>query len=132
MRDGGGLAAFRGWADKLEDWGDAIAWSLGAEVGERQLGQSEEADELIHGKPEKITAAVKNLRDFQKAFGLVGGGLKKLDSGNWRGEAADTFRSKFQALPTRRSRSTEQETRCPATAGSDSTALHGNILSFEG
>ncbi|MFD3749227.1 putative T7SS-secreted protein [Streptomyces cyaneofuscatus] len=89
-----------GWADKVEDWGDATASSLGAEVGEKQLGQSEEADELIHGKPEKITAAVKNLRDFQKAFDLVGGGLKKLDSGNWRGEAADTFRSKFQALPT--------------------------------
>ncbi|WP_225994700.1 putative T7SS-secreted protein [Streptomyces arboris] len=88
------------WADKVEDWGDATASSLGAEVGEKQLGQSEEADELIHGKPEKITAAVKNLRDFQKAFDLVGGGLKKLDSGNWRGEAADTFRSKFQALPT--------------------------------
>ncbi|MFF6904915.1 putative T7SS-secreted protein [Streptomyces sp. NPDC012389] len=88
------------WADKVEDWGDATASSLGAEVGEKQLGQSEEADELIHGKPEKITAAVKNLRDFQKAFGLVGGGLKKLDSGHWRGEAADTFRSKFQALPT--------------------------------
>ncbi|MFJ4967673.1 putative T7SS-secreted protein [Streptomyces sp. NPDC088755] len=89
-----------GWADKVEDWGNATASSLGAEVGEKQLGQSEEADELIHGKPEKITAAVKNLRDFQKAFDLVGGGLKKLDSGNWRGEAADTFRSKFQALPT--------------------------------
>ncbi|WP_145497666.1 putative T7SS-secreted protein [Streptomyces sp. CFMR 7] len=88
------------WADKVEDWGDAAASSLGAEVGEKQLGQSEEADELIHGKPEKITAAVKNLRDFQKAFGLVGGGLKKLDSGHWRGEAADSFRSRFQALPT--------------------------------
>ncbi len=88
------------WADKVEDWGDATASSLGAEVGEKQLGQSEEADELIHGKPEKITAAVKNLRDFQKAFGLVGGGLKKLDSGHWRGEAADSFRSRFQALPT--------------------------------
>ncbi|WP_405399465.1 putative T7SS-secreted protein [Streptomyces microflavus] len=89
-----------GWADKVEDWGDETASSLGAEVGEKQLGQSEEADELIHGKPEKITAAVKNLRDFQKAFDLVGGGLKKLDSGHWRGEAADTFRTKFQALPT--------------------------------
>jgi len=88
------------WADNVEDWGDETASSLGAEVGEKQLGQSEEADELIHGKPEKITAAVKNLRDFQKAFDLVGGGLKKLDSGHWRGEAADTFRSKFQALPT--------------------------------
>ncbi|MEU2347063.1 putative T7SS-secreted protein, partial [Streptomyces sp. NPDC013082] len=88
------------WADKVEDWGDETASSLGADVGEQQLGRTEEADELIHGRPEKISAAVKNLRDFQKAFDLVGGGMKKLDSGHWRGEAADAFRAKFQTLPT--------------------------------
>ncbi|MFC8642193.1 putative T7SS-secreted protein [[Kitasatospora] papulosa] len=88
------------WADKVEDWGDETASSLGAEVGEQQLGQTEEANELIHGRPEKISAAVKNLRDFQKAFDLVGGGMKKLDSGHWKGEAADAFRAKFQTLPT--------------------------------
>ncbi|GGT34555.1 hypothetical protein GCM10010207_38250 [Streptomyces atratus] len=43
---------------------------------------------------------MKNLRDFQKAFDLVGGGMKKLDSGHWKGEAADAFREKFQTLPT--------------------------------
>ncbi|MFE5936934.1 putative T7SS-secreted protein [Streptomyces sp. NPDC056470] len=88
------------WADAVEDWGDETASALGAEVGEQQLGQTEEADELIHGKPEKIAAAVKNLRDFQKAFDLVGGGMKKLDAGHWRGEAANAFREKFQTLPT--------------------------------
>ncbi|WPW29425.1 polymorphic toxin type 30 domain-containing protein [Streptomyces atratus] len=88
------------WADAVEDWGDETASSLGAEVGEKQLGQTEEANELIHGRPEKISAAVKNLRDFQKAFDLVGGGMKKLDSGHWKGEAADAFREKFQTLPT--------------------------------
>ncbi|MFC9243519.1 putative T7SS-secreted protein [Streptomyces sp. NPDC057136] len=88
------------WADSVEDWGDKTASSLGAEVGEQQLGQSEEANELIHGRPEKIAAAVKNLRDFQKAFDLVGGGMKRLDSGHWKGVAADTFREKFQTLPT--------------------------------
>ncbi|MET9768630.1 putative T7SS-secreted protein [Streptomyces sp. NPDC006415] len=88
------------WADKVEDWGDETASTLGAEVGEQQLGQSEEANELIHGRPEKITATIKNLRDFQKAFDLVGGGMKKLDSAHWRGEAAETFRAKFQTLPT--------------------------------
>ncbi|MFG2630958.1 putative T7SS-secreted protein [Streptomyces sp. NPDC048473] len=88
------------WADKVEDWGDETASSLGADVREQQLGQTEEANELIHGRPEKISAAVKNLRDFQKAFDLVGGGMKKLDSGHWKGEAADAFRAKFQTLPT--------------------------------
>ncbi|MFI1187335.1 putative T7SS-secreted protein [Streptomyces californicus] len=88
------------WADKVEDWGDKTASSLGAEVGEKQLGQTDEANELIHGRPEKITATVKNLRDFQRAFDLVGAGMKKLDSGHWRGEAADAFRAKFSTLPT--------------------------------
>ncbi|MFI9119354.1 putative T7SS-secreted protein [Streptomyces bikiniensis] len=88
------------WADSVEDWGDETASSLGARVGEQQLGQTEEADELVHGKPEKIAAAVKNLRDFQRAFDLVGGGMRKLDAGHWKGEAAEAFRKKFQTLPT--------------------------------
>ncbi|MEU3480423.1 putative T7SS-secreted protein [Streptomyces sp. NPDC033754] len=90
----------RDWADAVEDWGDQTASSLGAQVGEQQLGQTEDADELVHGKPEKIAEAVKNLRDFQRAFDLVGSGMKQLDSGHWKGEAADAFREKFQTLPT--------------------------------
>ncbi|WP_314615640.1 putative T7SS-secreted protein [Streptomyces stackebrandtii] len=90
----------RDWADAVEDWGDQTASSLGAQVGEQQLGQTEDADELVHGKPEKIAEAVKSLRDFQRAFDLVGSGMKQLDSGHWKGEAADAFREKFQTLPT--------------------------------
>ncbi|MEV4944366.1 putative T7SS-secreted protein [Streptomyces sp. NPDC053755] len=89
-----------GIAEVVEDWGDDTASSLGAEVGEKQLGQTEEANELIHGKPERIAAAVKNLRDFQRAFDLVGGGMKKLDPSHWKGEAANAFREKFRTLPT--------------------------------
>ncbi|MEU2505173.1 putative T7SS-secreted protein [Streptomyces sp. NPDC007863] len=88
------------WADAVEDWGDETASSLGAQVGEQQLGQTEEAEELIHGKPAEIAATVKNLRDFRKAFDLVGGGMRKLDAAQWKGEAADAFRAKFQTLPT--------------------------------
>lgn len=88
------------WADAVEDWGDKTASSLGAEVGEQQLGQTEEPDELIHGNPGKITATVKNLRDFQQSFDLVGAGMKKLDSEHWKGEAANSFREHFQTLPT--------------------------------
>ncbi|MER5884152.1 putative T7SS-secreted protein [Streptomyces sp. NPDC001941] len=88
------------WADAVEDWGDQTASSLGAEVGEQQLGETEEANELIHGNPERITATVRNLRDFQKAFDLVGSGMKRLDAAHWKGEAADSFREKFQTLPT--------------------------------
>ncbi|MGW7431119.1 putative T7SS-secreted protein [Streptomyces sp. NPDC054861] len=87
-------------AEVVEDWGDETASSLGAEVGEKQLGQTEEANELIHGKPEKIAETVKNLRDFRRAFDLVGGGMKRLDPSHWKGEAANAFREKFQTLPT--------------------------------
>ncbi|WP_330334434.1 DUF6531 domain-containing protein [Streptomyces sp. NBC_00536] len=89
-----------GWADAVEDWGDETASSLGAEIGEQQLGQTEEANELVHGNPGKIAATVKNLRDFHQAFDLVGAGMKSLDSEHWKGEAATSFREHFQTLPT--------------------------------
>ncbi|MEU2547047.1 putative T7SS-secreted protein [Streptomyces roseolus] len=88
------------WADAVEDWGDETASSLGAQVGEQQLGQTEQADELVHGKPAEIAATVKNLRDFQRAFDLVGAGMRRLDPAQWKGEAADAFRARFQTLPT--------------------------------
>ncbi|WP_328397214.1 DUF6531 domain-containing protein [Streptomyces sp. NBC_00390] len=96
LRDHGQAAV----AEIVEDTGDKWASSLGAEVGEQQLGQTEEANELIHGNPTKIADSVKNLRDFQKAFDLVGAGMKRLDSSHWKGEGADTFRKKFSTLPT--------------------------------
>ncbi|MGW4162808.1 putative T7SS-secreted protein [Streptomyces sp. NPDC004788] len=89
-----------GWADKVEDWGDGAASWLGAEVGEAQLGQTDEPDELVHGKTGDITAAVTNLRDFQSAFDSVGNGLKGLEATDrWKGEAARAFQEKFRALP---------------------------------
>ncbi|MCZ4083353.1 putative T7SS-secreted protein [Streptomyces antarcticus] len=89
-----------GWADSVEDWGDGTASSLGAEVGEQQLGQTEEPNELVHGNPGKVRESITNLRDFQRAFDLVGAGMKKLDSASWKGEAANSFRENFQTLPT--------------------------------
>ncbi|MFI1713700.1 putative T7SS-secreted protein [Streptomyces litmocidini] len=100
---GGGLeyAGAEGVADKVEDWGDRTASSLGAEIDEARLGQTEDPDELVHGDPGGITATVKNLRDFASAFGGVARGLKAVeDGGRWKGEAAKAFQEKFQALPT--------------------------------
>ncbi|MCH0538507.1 RHS repeat protein [Streptomyces sp. MUM 203J] len=86
-------------ADKVEDWGDATASSLGAKVDEQQLGQTEQPDELIHGRPARITDTTKNLRDFESAFDMVGQALKSLDSSHWQGEAGEAFRKKFALLP---------------------------------
>ncbi|MEU3658283.1 putative T7SS-secreted protein [Streptomyces sp. NPDC032940] len=90
-----------GWADKVEDLGDEWASDLGATPGEQQLGQTDQADELIHGNPETIRSSAKHLKDFHTAFDKVGDGMRKLDSSQWKGEAADTFRKNFAMHPTK-------------------------------
>ncbi|MER5888807.1 putative T7SS-secreted protein [Streptomyces sp. NPDC001941] len=87
------------WADKVEDWGDDTASSLGASVKEQQLGQTEEPDELVHGKPERIREVAGHLKDFGAAFDKVGGGMRSLDSAHWKGASADAFREKFAMHP---------------------------------
>ncbi|MFF3329103.1 putative T7SS-secreted protein [Streptomyces sp. NPDC002888] len=89
------------WADKVEDFGDELASDLGATPGEQQLGQSDQANELIHGNPGTIRASASHLKDFHTAFDKVGDGMRKLDSSHWKGEAADTFREKFAMHPTK-------------------------------
>ncbi|MFG2127918.1 putative T7SS-secreted protein [Streptomyces sp. NPDC048751] len=89
------------WADKVEDFGDELASDLGATPGEQQLGQSDQANELIHGNPGTIRASASHLKDFRKGFDKVGEGMRGLDSSHWKGAAADTFREKFAMHPTK-------------------------------
>ncbi|MFD9882007.1 putative T7SS-secreted protein [Streptomyces alboflavus] len=88
-----------GTADKVEDWGRSAASKLGANVHEGQLGETDQANELIHGNPGKIRASARHLADFHKAFDKVGTGMRGLDSAHWQGEAASTFREKFAMHP---------------------------------
>ncbi|MFL4948422.1 putative T7SS-secreted protein [Streptomyces sp. MMS24-I31] len=89
------------WADKVEGFGDSAASALGATPGEQQLGETDQADELVHGNESAIRAGAKHLTDFHKAFDKVGQGMRKLDSSEWKGEAADAFRRKFTTHPTK-------------------------------
>ncbi|MGV9345204.1 putative T7SS-secreted protein [Streptomyces spiralis] len=89
------------WADKVEDFGDNLASDLGATPGEQQLGQTDQADELIHGSESAIRASAGHLRDFHTAFDKVGRGMRTLDSSHWKGQAADTFRDKFAMHPAK-------------------------------
>ncbi|MFE5523727.1 putative T7SS-secreted protein [Streptomyces virginiae] len=99
---GGALdrAGAHGWADKVEDFGDNAASRLGATVREQQLGESEQADELIHGRSSTLRESAKHFTDFQAAFDRVGQGMKALDSDQWKGQAAEAFRAKFAMHPT--------------------------------
>ncbi|WTO35029.1 DUF6531 domain-containing protein [Streptomyces achromogenes] len=102
------------WADVVEDWGDGVASDLGATPGEQQLGESEEADELVHGSPSRIREAAKHLRDFHGAFDRVGQGLRKVDSSGWKGEGGDAFREKFGVHPAKWAQAAEA---CRTAAG---------------
>ncbi|MFJ5972896.1 putative T7SS-secreted protein [Streptomyces sp. NPDC093060] len=100
---GAGLnkAGAHGWADKVENWGDGAASALGATPGEQQLGESDDPTDLVHGSAKDILATAKHLKDFHKAFNNVGQGMRKLDSSQWQGEAAETFREKFAMHPVK-------------------------------
>jgi hypothetical protein len=90
-----------GVADTVTDWGDGVASDLGATPGEKQLGQTEEANELVHGNPTKILESAAHLKDFRAAFEQVGQGMRKVDSSRWKGEGGDAFREKFGVHPTK-------------------------------
>ncbi|MER5304787.1 putative T7SS-secreted protein [Streptomyces lasiicapitis] len=101
LADGLDLVGAHGAADNVEDYADGVASGLGADIDEQQLGETEEANELVHGSPGAIRRSAAHLKDFAKAFDKVGGGMRSLDSSHWRGEAANTFREKFAVHPTK-------------------------------
>ncbi|MFE1769708.1 putative T7SS-secreted protein [Streptomyces sp. NPDC059008] len=80
--------------------GADVAGALGAHVDERQLGESEDPKELIHGDVAKINETVSHLKDFSAAFDRVAEGMRKIGSHqHWSGKAADAFREKFDMHP---------------------------------
>ncbi|MFE9493518.1 putative T7SS-secreted protein [Streptomyces collinus] len=94
-------AGAHGAADKVDDWGDSTASKLGAHVDEQQLDETEDPKELIHGDPAKLRETAGHLRTFAQSFGAVASGMQKLDSSDFQGEAADTFREKFATHQTK-------------------------------
>ncbi|MGW7572566.1 putative T7SS-secreted protein [Streptomyces sp. NPDC054765] len=88
-----------GAAKAVRTAGDDVADALGAQVDERQLGESDDPKELIHGDVAKINESAAHLKDFYAAFERVGQGIRKLDAGSWKGKAADSFHEKFDVHP---------------------------------
>ncbi|GAA0466283.1 putative T7SS-secreted protein [Streptomyces sp. NPDC046215] len=82
-------------ADAVDDWADRTASDLGAAVGEQQLGETEEADELVHGDAKRIEAVAKHLKGFQAAFDTAHSGMQKVDPSQWKGQGSEAFTKKF-------------------------------------
>ncbi|MEV5879748.1 putative T7SS-secreted protein [Streptomyces sp. NPDC052101] len=89
------------YADIVRTTGDYVGSELGATPGEKQLGETDIAGELVHGSPTAIRSSAKDLKAFHTAFDNVGQGMRKLDSSSWQGEAADAFRKKFAMHPVK-------------------------------
>ncbi|MFF4524425.1 putative T7SS-secreted protein [Streptomyces bluensis] len=97
--DGLSAVGAGGLAEGVRDFGEGVNNRLGGDVAERELGETEDPKELIHGSPEALESRARHLRDFFRAFDNVGQGLRSLDSGGWEGEAGDAFRAKFDMQP---------------------------------
>ncbi|MGH3323761.1 MAG: putative T7SS-secreted protein, partial [Streptomyces sp.] len=92
-------AGMHSGANWVRDKGGSVANALGADVGELQLGQTDDEKKLVHGSPEKLRTTAGHLTDFKTAFTNVGNGLKGLDSQHMKGKAADAFREKVAVEP---------------------------------
>lgn len=88
-----------GAAEKVRDFGESVDNRLGGTVAERALGETEDPKELIHGSSGALRERAGHLRKFATAFENVGQGMRSLDPGEWRGQAADAFRAKFDVQP---------------------------------
>ncbi|MDF3143014.1 MULTISPECIES: putative T7SS-secreted protein [unclassified Streptomyces] len=97
--DGLSAVGADGAAEGVRDFGEGVNNRLGGDVAERQLGESEDPKELVHGSPAALEARARHLRDFSRAFENVGQGMRSLDGDGWQGQAADAFREKFDMHP---------------------------------
>ncbi|MFI9360734.1 putative T7SS-secreted protein [Kitasatospora sp. NPDC053057] len=106
LRKGGHLAGealdaagLHGAGQTVSGWGDDIADDAGLKVKERNLDQSDDPKELLHGDAKKLNEVAGHLQKFHDAFDKAGQGLTRLDTDHWTGEAAEKFRGEFDPQP---------------------------------
>lgn len=86
-------------ADIVREYGDKAADWLGADVGEMQLGETDDPKQLVHGDVGKINEGVEHLSSLGTAFGQVATALKAIETGDWVGDDADAFEITWQKKP---------------------------------
>ncbi|WP_406073105.1 putative T7SS-secreted protein [Streptomyces virginiae] len=87
---------WQGGANAVRNTANSAANRLGADVGEVELGQSEDPKQLVHGSASTLRTTAGHLKDFHAAFTRTGEGLKKLGTDGIKGAAADAFRDSVQ------------------------------------
>ncbi|MER5929374.1 putative T7SS-secreted protein [Streptomyces sp. NPDC002054] len=88
------LAEDVGWddgADWVREKSRSLANSMGAEVAELELDQTEDPKKIIYGSVSKIRSNAKHLTDFRTNFDKVGTGIKGLSADSIKGVTADAY-----------------------------------------
>ncbi|MGW1076205.1 putative T7SS-secreted protein [Streptomyces sp. NPDC002537] len=86
---------FHGAAKNIDGWSDRTASGLGAEVGEKQLDETDDPGELVHGDAKRIESTAGHLRSFHTAFDTAHAGMQKVDPSQWKGDGKEAFARKF-------------------------------------
>lgn len=97
--DGLDAVGLHGAAEAVDGFGDSVADHLDAQVGELQLGQTEDPARLVHGDVGAINGSVGHLKKFATAFEETADGLRRIDTAHWNGAAAKAFRARYDGHP---------------------------------
>jgi hypothetical protein len=99
LGDGLNAVGLHGAAQAVDNFGDSAADHLGDQVAEKQLGQTTDPTQLVHGDLNAIQTAAARLGTFGSAFHETAQGLAGIDTTHWQGQAADGFRAHYQQHP---------------------------------
>ncbi|MQY25039.1 putative T7SS-secreted protein [Nocardia aurantia] len=88
-----------GVAANLDRWGDEAADALDAEAPEKQLGQTDDPKQLIHGDAAAIGHAADLVRKMGDSVDKTGQALKAIDVADWTGKGANAFHTTFGKQP---------------------------------
>lgn len=66
---------------------------------EAQLGETSDPRALVCGNADSIRSVAQTLQRFSHAFGQTADGLERIETGGWKGAAADAFRARFSGEP---------------------------------
>jgi RHS repeat-associated protein len=86
-------------ADGLEALGAEAADRLGANVDEKNLGETADARELVHGDLGAIAETIGHLGNFADGFDEAAAALGAIDAGHWVGAGATAFHQEFNQHP---------------------------------
>ncbi|MFC5136960.1 WXG100 family type VII secretion target [Actinomycetospora rhizophila] len=82
-----------------------------------ELGESADPTALVPGDPHGVRAAQSAMARLGAALIGAGDGLRRVDTGEWQGEAAESFRRVFEPVPTHWSGSGEAFLRAAEAIG---------------